>query len=261
MKPYGFIYITTNKVNNKKYIGQHKILNNSLDDAYLGSGTYLTNAIKKYGRDNFHREIIKYANSEEELNELEEYYISKHDATKSKDYYNIHAGGKGGSKFAGWSEKRLNRFKAEQSKRMAGEGNPRFGVKMDDSTKDKIRQARFDNPAPYKTEEFIEKMKIVTSGENNGMYGRKHSEESKKKMSENRKGLTSGEKNGNYGNIGDKAKNGKAVYKYADKEHTKLIKRYNTMTQVLNDLNMKGHRGLMKAIKNNEEYKDYYWGR
>ena len=33
-KPYGYIYITTNNLNNKKYIRQHT----KFDDKYLGSG-------------------------------------------------------------------------------------------------------------------------------------------------------------------------------------------------------------------------------
>lgn len=43
---YGFIYITTNLINGKKYIGQKKGYN----DTYLGSGKILKLAIKKYGR-------------------------------------------------------------------------------------------------------------------------------------------------------------------------------------------------------------------
>ena len=86
------------------------------------------------------------------------------------------------------------------------------------------------------------------------MYGKHHTEESKILMSQNRKGLTTGVNNGNYGNIGDKAKNGKAIYKYLDEEHTVLIQKYNTVSQVLEDLKIKGHSALYKAIKNNKSY-------
>ena len=41
-------------------------------------------------------------------------------------------------------------------------------------------------------------MSQITSGSNNGMYGKKHTKESKEKMSVNSKGKTSGEKNGMY---------------------------------------------------------------
>ena len=53
---YGFIYITTCKVNGKKYIGQKKF-NRDWED-YLGSGTILKRAIKLYGKDNFDYEVL-----------------------------------------------------------------------------------------------------------------------------------------------------------------------------------------------------------
>ena len=42
---YGYIYKTTNTVNNKIYIGQKKS-EIFLKESYLGSGKYLKNAIK-----------------------------------------------------------------------------------------------------------------------------------------------------------------------------------------------------------------------
>ena len=65
---YGFIYITTNLINGKKYIGQHK---GDGTDNYLGSGDRLIIAIKKYGKCNFKREILCFAESKEELDLLE----------------------------------------------------------------------------------------------------------------------------------------------------------------------------------------------
>jgi hypothetical protein len=53
----GYIYITTNLINNKKYIGQHK--SKSFDLNYLGSGKLIVEAIKKYGKDNFKTEVIE----------------------------------------------------------------------------------------------------------------------------------------------------------------------------------------------------------
>lgn len=42
---YGYIYKTTNLINNKIYIGQHK--HEKFDIKYFGSGYALVNAIKK----------------------------------------------------------------------------------------------------------------------------------------------------------------------------------------------------------------------
>ena len=91
--PHGFIYITTNMINGKKYIGQKVFDTNSMWKSYFGSGTYLKNAINKYGKENFCREIIAIVYSQEELNNLEIEFIKNHNAVESKDYYNISHGG------------------------------------------------------------------------------------------------------------------------------------------------------------------------
>ena len=45
---YGYIYKTTNKINGKIYIGQHRC--DHFDESYIGSGSRLLKAVKKYGR-------------------------------------------------------------------------------------------------------------------------------------------------------------------------------------------------------------------
>jgi hypothetical protein len=68
----GFIYLTTNLINNKIYIGQRKITNRpNKDELYLGSGNLITKAIKKYGRHNFNRTILKFCETIDELNSSE----------------------------------------------------------------------------------------------------------------------------------------------------------------------------------------------
>lgn len=86
------IYQTTNKINNKKYIGQDRYNNPN----YLGSGFLLKKAIEKYGKENFYKEILEVVDTQEKLNEREIYWISFYDANKSKEYYNITIGGQGG---------------------------------------------------------------------------------------------------------------------------------------------------------------------
>ena len=74
---YGFIYITTNLLNGKQYVGKRVIKNNKKDDEYLGSGKILNLSILKNGRENFKREILCYCDNEENLKNLELEYIQK----------------------------------------------------------------------------------------------------------------------------------------------------------------------------------------
>ena len=94
MENIGYIYLVTNKINNKKYIGKRK--KSVFDKNYYGSGKYLINALNKYGKENFLIEILDWAKSEDELNNLEKYYIEKYNCVDSNDYYNLKPGGIGG---------------------------------------------------------------------------------------------------------------------------------------------------------------------
>ena len=68
-KKYHYLYKTTNLINGKYYYGMHST--NNLDDGYLGSGSYLRNAIHRHGKDNFKREIIQHFDNREELVQAE----------------------------------------------------------------------------------------------------------------------------------------------------------------------------------------------
>lgn len=225
---YGFIYITTNLINGKKYIGQKK----GYSESYLGSGKILKSAIKKYGRENFKRQIIDYASTKEELNFKEDYYIHKYNAHRSNNFYNI------SSSYTPnvWEDK------TEEEKQALIET---------------IRIAHLTGV--YQSKEFREKISQVTSGDKNGMFGRHHSNESKKKMSENSKGMTSGDKNGMFGKTGANAINGVHVFMYKDENKKNLIKEFVSVREFQKEFNIKGHTGLDSAVKNNKRYKGYYW--
>ena len=98
-----YIYLTTNLINGKKYIGKHF---GAIGDSYLGSGTLLQRAIAKYGKENFKKEILYISKDEKENSEKEREFIKVYDAVKSDMFYNIHEGGDGGNTMAGWSEER-----------------------------------------------------------------------------------------------------------------------------------------------------------
>ena len=94
---YGFIYLTTNLVNGKKYIGKRKYKRNSTDDDnYLVSGKLIKQAIDKYGKENFVRDTLDYAYSKNELSDKEQYYIALYNAVEDDMFYNLKSGGDGG---------------------------------------------------------------------------------------------------------------------------------------------------------------------
>lgn len=62
---YGYIYLTENLINGKKYIGQHRCT--EFDTKYYGSGVLLSKAIQKYGKEHFKVTVLCECFSEEEL--------------------------------------------------------------------------------------------------------------------------------------------------------------------------------------------------
>ncbi len=119
------IYKITNNINHKWYIGKH----NGKDPNYMGSGKLLKSAIKKYGINNFSKEVLEECNSLTELNKKEKLWILKTNAVIDPTSYNLANGGEGGD---------LNRFKdhnAEAFKRSKGW----FVSRIDDPTEVYIR--------------------------------------------------------------------------------------------------------------------------
>lgn len=88
-----FVYLTRNLINNKIYVGVHKTTN--IDDGYMGSGKYLQRAIKKYGVENFSREILCVTETYNQSFEIEELIVDQK-FVKSPKTYNIKLGGLGG---------------------------------------------------------------------------------------------------------------------------------------------------------------------
>lgn len=84
---FGYIYCTTNLINGKIYVGQHK---GCFSKTYLGSGTIFKKALKKYGKENFIVESIDYAKTQKELNQKESSWILEYgDSIGWDNMYNI----------------------------------------------------------------------------------------------------------------------------------------------------------------------------
>lgn len=154
---YGFVYITTNNINNKKYIG--KCAYNKINgwENYLGSGKLLKQAIQKYGTENFSREIILECESITELDAAEKHYIQEVDACNNRNYYNIAEGGTGGNTRGGYTDDEYKTYCAKFS--APGELNPMYGKKHTKASNDKNRQSVMKH---WNDQEFINKHKQAT---------------------------------------------------------------------------------------------------
>ena len=117
---YGFIYITTNHVNGKQYIGQRKYDKQGKWKEYLGSGIILSRAIEKYGLENFSKEIIEECKTKKILNDREIYWINYYNAVESDNFYNIASGGDGGNTIAGYTDDQRNLLSTKLSNMRKG---------------------------------------------------------------------------------------------------------------------------------------------
>lgn len=170
---YGYIYETTNLVNGKKYIGQHK--SNKFDNWYLGSGVILKKAIKKYGKENFRTRIIEKINTnKDDLNNREIYWIEYYNAVKSKKYYNNSCGGEERN-WQGFNRAIKLGLKEHHCKRR----------KLSEETKKKISQA---NKGKRRTEEQRKQFSESHKGQPAWNKGKKTSLEIRNKLSKAHKG-------------------------------------------------------------------------
>lgn len=149
-----YVYEITNLINNKKYIGKRACNCSIEDDKYMGSGYALKEAIKKYGKENFKKDILIKCSSEDEAFAWEDFYTIQVNAWDNRDYYNLKRGGKGGKTEL-----------AKESKNKISIANKKHWENQD-----------------YRNR-MIEIFKNINAGSNNPMYGKKHSQETKDKIS------------------------------------------------------------------------------
>lgn len=179
------IYKITNTVNGKHYIGKHQT--KDLDDGYFGSGKLLKYAIKKYGLDNFHKEIIKICSSEKEMNLLEKILV----VPDPEISYNLCPGGQGGMVYPMTHEGRIKREANLKSWYTSG---------------NKSTTNKFYSDIDYRLNQINHLRKISNLGitesriknPNGTFYGKTHTGETKKKIS---KGAIKrlGNNNGSFG--------------------------------------------------------------
>jgi len=169
------VYKITHKQSGKFYVGMHRTKN--LDDGYMGSGKLIKRAIDKYGVDQFDKEILHIFDNEDEMIRKEKDLVTRNFCLR-EDTYNIKNGGKGG-----WNHIKVNGM---------------FGKKQSKKQRDIARKTIKTN-----SERWIksEKCKKHLQSVRYDWKGKKHTDETKRKMSESSKGKGLGKSNSQYGTM------------------------------------------------------------
>jgi group I intron endonuclease len=183
------VYLITNKINGKQYVGQ---TSKTLDSRWYDhikirlrpSCSYLHSAIDKYGADNFTIEMLVAVNTKEESN-FYECALIKALGTKAPDGYNLTDGGDGGTGYVFTDEQR----------RKVSEGQ--MGRKMSEKARAKLMERNKGNKFSLGTkmsEEHRLKLIALNTGSklsdetranmSKAQKGRRHTEETKRKISE-----------------------------------------------------------------------------
>lgn len=186
---YYLIYKITNTINNKIYIGKHQTDNK--DDDYMGSGKILKRAIEKYGIDKFKKEILFECSSLEEMNQKEADIVDEEFVARL-DTYNIKLGGQGGWDFCN-NDSEIKSKNAKNNWLKYGNEHPIL----------KGYRHFFDNMSESEYQEFSLKisngLKLYYKHNPNPFLGKKHTEESKRKIGLANSIRQRGELNSHYG--------------------------------------------------------------
>ena len=204
------IYLITNLENKKQYVGITKFSITERFYQHTKRGFLLTEAIKKYGEDKFSIELIEEVDTAGRAYELEQYYIKEYDS-KVPYGYNITDGGDG---IFGWEateeyrqecservkqlhkEKKVGMYgkkhsdetKRKMSEASKGKSKPwLIGRKLSQETIERLRQLNLGKVSSEETRKKISENHHDVNGENNPMYGKKHSPETIGKLKQKAK--------------------------------------------------------------------------
>ena len=174
------IYQITNIANDKIYIGAHKT--SDTNDGYMSSSAIVAKAIKKYGLENFIKNIIHVVDTEKNMFAKEAKLVNE-DFIKRSDTYNVTLGGRGG--FYHINNDPVKRAEVSKLSSKANKGVCRKITTQEekDATSKRNKKALENNTglfspesiakmlAANKSSKKIEILQETMKGETNGMLG------------------------------------------------------------------------------------------
>jgi predicted GIY-YIG superfamily endonuclease len=177
------VYQVENQINSRLYVGVHKTVDPN--DDYMGSGKLIKRAIQKHGVENFAKKILLVTEDKSEAFALEKQLVTL-DRIEAGELYNLKEGGEGGWDFANSTVDRVKLAKLATS----------------------ARKILFETDALWRAD-LGKKISagILASPNRNIRYGflaflgKKHTNETKKKISSSVQGKQSAEKNSQFGSF------------------------------------------------------------
>ena len=174
------IYILTNKINGKQYVGQTRNIERRLNHHKKYYANYIiSKAIKKYGWDMFNQHIFYILENDLDYFEIE---MIRRLNTLAPNGYNLESGGNKNKYPSAETRKKLSKASKGKNNPMFGRIGikcPMFGKRHTEETKRKMSEAQ-------KGEKCYMFGKM---GAENPMFGKHHSEEAKSKIRNARKGI------------------------------------------------------------------------
>lgn len=173
---HGIIYIATNQINLKSYVGlTTDFEKRKREHLRTKAGTHFHKALRKYGADAFEWRVLEDGIPESRLGNREELWIAYYDSCNN-GYNSTHGGEYGGipsdETRAKMSVSQRGRTQTEEAKAKISQANkgrpsPFKGIPRDDSVKAKISTTLTGNPGTKHTdktkERISESMKAVWS--------------------------------------------------------------------------------------------------
>ena len=192
-KKFHYVYITTNLITKKQYVGDRSCNCNPKDDKYLGSGRpYFQRALKEYGKENFLKIIIddSFKNREEAFN-AQEKYINEYN-TLVPNGYNISPKGGHNVKEC-WSEESKEKCRITQRGKTGYYKNKFLSEEHKQHISESMKREK-QGPRSIKHRQHISES---TKGKKKSPLSMEH----KQKLSQLNKGHNrqTGEKNSQYG--------------------------------------------------------------